>query len=182
MKKIKKPSKKVVIILAAIVVAAVIGASSYWFLVRDEATDVPGNGTGEAPVNLEPATEEDRQRAEDNKQDIVDREKQLDNQNDTSKKSVQPTITYAGQYGSVVEAGAEVNAFESSGTCTATFTSGNSKITRSVQAIQNVNRMSCPVMSAPVSEFNPKGSWSVVVSYSSGTAAGSSTPVTFTVE
>jgi len=182
--KIKKPSKKVLVVILASLVVLGAGATSYWFLVRDSSSNVPGNGSGEPPVNLEPATEEDQQRADDNKQRIVDQAAQVGNQqgNSSSKKNVAPIITYSGQYGSVVEVGAEVAVFENSGTCIAVFTLGGSKVTRSVQAIQNVNRMSCPVMSVPVSELNPKGEWTVVVSYDSGTTVGASNPSKFRVE
>lgn len=187
MLKIKKPTKKAIIIgiIAVGVIAA--GALTYYFVnVRDDNPQTTGTTNGqEEPVNLAPPTEQDAQRVEDNKQQIVDRQAQLDaqsQQSDSSKKNVVPTITYAGQYGQVVEVGAEVAVFDASGTCTATFSLGASSFTKSVQAVQNVNRMNCPTISVPVSEFTPKGSWGVTIKYDSGSSTGVSNSSTIRVE
>jgi cytoskeletal protein RodZ len=181
--KIKKPSKKVVI---ASVIALILlgGGFFYWFQVRPN--DIENIGTEEAPINLAPPTEEDAQRVEDNKQRIADQQK--DNASSApaagsgSKQTVKPNITYAQQYGQSVEVGAEVSVFEDGGTCTATFTSGANTVTKSVQAVKNVNRVNCPAMVADASEFNPKGNWSVTVTYNSNSSSGTSNPLTVVVK
>lgn len=178
MLKIKMPSKKVLIASVVILLVAA-GCLFYWFQVR---SDSPENiGTEEAPINLAPPTKEDAKRVEDNKQRIADEQKNNTSSAPTSgsgsKQTVKPVITYAQQYGQSVEVGAEVSVFEEGGTCTATFALGSSKITKTVQAVMNVNRVNCPAMVADVSEFNPKGDWSVIVTYNSGSVSGASNPM-----
>lgn len=132
----------------------------------------------EGRINLDPPTITDIQRAEQNKQDLVNRQDQEVNRKSqftSTKKIVIPTITYAGQYNTVIEVGGYVDGvFESEANCTATFTKDTLIFTKSVIAVQNINSMDCPVMQAAASEFSSKGSWSITVSYNSSTAAGSS--------
>jgi len=178
----KKPSKKLIVALVIIAALIIISSLFYWFRIRSSSQSGPNEG--ESPVNLEPPTKEDAQRVEDTKQGIIDRQKQEDGQLNSAdtKQTVRPVITYASQYGSVVEVGAEVPVFEDGGTCTANFKLGSSTVTKSVQAVKNVNRVSCPAMTADVSEFNPKGSWTVIVSYSSASSSGTSNPSTVGVK
>lgn len=177
MKKIKKPSKKTTIIL---LLAILIIAGGILYYLKYVRADTATQETSTSDVNLSPSTEEDKKRAEDNKQRIVEQDEQLKTQgqqpSSASKKTVVPTITYADQYGSVVEVGSYVTGiYEDNGKCTATFTKGSASFAKSVNAVKNVNSVNCPAMSAPVSEFTSKGTWNVVVSYSSDTASGSST-------
>lgn len=59
---------------------------------------------------------------------------------------------------------------EDGGTCTATFTQGTTTISKSSTGLANVSYTSCP----PISPNLSKGKWSVVVSYKSSTAYGTS--------
>lgn len=181
MVKIKKPPKWLIFTALGILVLAVAGGAYYWLQVRTKPQVLPSDPT----VNLAPPTQEDAQRVEDNKQKIVQQQEQEGNRESTptgTKQTVKPTIIYAGQYGGSVEVGAEVAVFEDGGTCTATFTSGSSTLTRSVQGVRNVNRVTCPTITVNTAEFNPKGSWSVTVTYDSTSTAGTSNPQTIAVE
>lgn len=168
MKKIKM-NKKVLILLLVMLVA---GGAAYYLISKDgPVTTDPTGGN----VNLSPATEEDKKRAEDNKQRIINKQEQETTQPTSGTKSVKPVITYAGQYGQNIEVGAYVGGiFEDEGTCTATFTQGARTITKSVQGVKDVNSVACPVMSVSVEDLQSKGIWSVVVNYSSSTARGDS--------
>ncbi len=176
MTKIKNPSKKVLLI--ALVVLVIGGVAAYLLLKNDskDSQQTTQNPNSQEKINLEPATEEDKQRADQNKQAIVDRDNQLKNQPPaTGKKTIKPIISYAGQYGPQAEVGAYVlGVFEDGGTCTAAFTKDGKSFSKSVTAVKNVSSNDCPVMAAKNEEFSPKGSWSVVVSYSSASAEGAS--------
>ncbi len=152
----------------------VIGGVSSLYLRqrRNNAASTTTPTPSEDFINLDPPTEEDTQRVEDNKQKIVDQ--QGSQPTPPAGATVKPVITYAQQYGQVVEVGAEVPVFENGGTCTATFTLGAATVTKTVQAVTNVNRVNCPVMAAEASEFYPKGSWSVTVGYKSASTSGTS--------
>ena len=176
MTKIKKVSKKIIVggLVALLIVA---GAGALYIKNRNDATkstDVASSP--QETLNLDPPTDEDAKRADENKQEILRRDEELKTQQTTTetsgKKNVKPVITYAGQYGNSVEAGGYVNVFEEGGTCTATFTRGSAKITKTVQAIRGANSVNCPVMAANSSEFSQKGTYSVTVSYNSATSTG----------
>ncbi|MES1986673.1 MAG: hypothetical protein V4440_01340 [Pseudomonadota bacterium] len=65
---------------------------------------------------------------------------------------------------------------EDGGICTATFTQGTTIVTRTSSGFSNVSYTQC----APITPNLPtSGNWSVVVSYSSNTAEGTSTAQTF---
>lgn len=121
-------------------------------------------------VNLDPPSEEDIKRAEDNKETIIEKENQLTSS--TGSPKVTPIISYAGQYGDEIEVGAYVNGiFEDGGTCLASFKNGSTTITKSVSAIKNAKSVDCPVMSENVSSI-AKGMWTVSVSYKSPAHSG----------
>lgn len=177
--KIKKQSKKIILFGAVAVVLAAITGASIVAILQNQRNDVskPASDTSEQKdtINLDPPTKEDVKRVDDNKQSIIDREQQQATPPPTStgKKTVIPTITYAGQYGQAIEVGAYVTGiFEEGGSCTATFSKGSISFSKSVAAVRSANAVDCPVMSANASEFSQKGSWSVTVTYSSPTATG----------
>lgn len=156
----------VIIVITALVVAALGFAAFKVFRKTDTSTP-----TGTDTINLEPATEQDKQEADQNKDRIVEEQKQSANtgtSQTSNKKQVNVVITNA--------ATDSINAyvtgvFEENGTCTATFTQGSTSVTRTSNGFQNVSYTQC----APITPNLPSGgSWSVVVSYSSSTAEGKS--------
>lgn len=163
-------------VLIGLIVLLIAGSGYFVFAKRKSASIDTTNQGKASPINYDPPTAEDAQRADDNKQRIVEREEKLREQqtNTEGKRTVKPVITYAGQYGQSVEVGGYVNTFENDGTCTATFTQGSKRIAKSVTAVRGANSMDCPVMSVDTVEFNPKGTYEVVVSYSSSSATGTS--------
>ncbi len=173
----KLPKIKLVIIVLAILIASTV-AFLYISKNQNNSSDqVPSTGQTE-PIDLNPSTKEDAKRAEANKEKNLAREEAINNQSAQSpntKKSVKPTITYSGLYGSVVEVGGYVSdVFEDGGTCTATFTQGDTSFSKSVTAIKNINSVDCPVMSAKKDEFSQSNKWLVTVTYDSLTAFGKS--------
>lgn len=174
--KIKKLSKKNSIILG-IVALLVIGAAAYLFADSQDnkAQESTSEGISEQQtINLDPPTEEDAERADDNKQRIVDEQERQANQQNSGRSSVKPVITYAGQYGSSVEVGGYVNVFEEDGNCTAELKQGNKTVSKSVTGVRSANSVDCPAIIIPVSEFNPRGNYSVVLKYNSSKNNGTS--------
>lgn len=129
------------------------------------------------PINYAPPSKNDREAVEANKKEIAEREAKLEQTTTTSqKRTLQPIITYADQYDDVVEVGGYIAVFEEGGTCTATFKKGSVTITRSVAAVRGANSTDCPVITINTQEFNPKGLYTVTLSYDSPTTTGSTSP------
>jgi hypothetical protein len=172
MVKIKKlKNKKVIVGVLALLI--LVGVGFYFFQKNQNSEANPQ--VSDPTINLDPPTEEDLQRAEDNKKEIVaEQDKASANNSARATSSVKPVITYADQYGDVVEVGGYISLFEENGTCTATFTQGSKKITKAVKAVRNAQSTDCPVMAVPVSEFSPKGNYSVTINYSSPSTNGTS--------
>jgi hypothetical protein len=177
MLKIKKENKKLKYYVVAFLFAVALLSTGLIIFMRQRA-QTSGTEISDG-VNLNPPTDKDQERVEENKQRIIDdQSSKNDGQQSTEKKSVTPTITYLGQNdgSGSVEIGASVGGvFEDGGTCTATFSKDNSSFSKSVAAIKNVKDMSCPMISASRSEFGSIGLWSVIVSYKSPTYSGVST-------
>jgi cytoskeletal protein RodZ len=164
MVKIKKPkNKKLLIVTLVLIVVAGIGLFVFYQNTKNSESEPQ---VSDPTINLDPPTEEDLKRAADNKEQIVADQEKNNNRTQTAS-SVKPVITYADQYGDTIEVGGYISLFEENGTCTATFTQGAKRITKSVKAVRNAQSTDCPVMAVPVSQFNPKGNYSVTISYSS---------------
>lgn len=167
---IKNMNKKRIITLVSllIVLSAVIGSYLYYqnFISRGET--LPN-------VNYSPATNEDKSRIDDTKQQAIDRQNIEKENESNSLQAVSPSITYAGQYGDSIEIGAYVEGvFEDGGTCTATMKKDGVTVSKTVTAEKNVRSMDCPVMIFPKSELRSNGTWTVTVSYKSDSAEGKS--------
>lgn len=174
-------NKKLIIILAVLTLIA-ISVASYVFVIRGDQrnSQQTASTTQEDKVNLDPPTEEDKTRVEQNKQRIVD---QQNGQSQTSGSTAKPVITYAEQYQSNVEVGGYVNGiFEDGGTCTAKFSQGSQVVTKSSKGVKNSNNVSCPAIVTPASTLSPKGTWTVTLTYSSPTASGTSDQRTLEVK
>jgi hypothetical protein len=177
MVQIKKITKKSWMIVAALVISALVAGA--YFVTRgnnsEQTTQAPTNAD---TINLDPPTAEDAQRVDENKQKILTRQEQEKSQPTTStgsKKTVNPVITYAGQYGQNIEVGGYINGiFEDGGSCTAVFTKNSQTVTKTVQSVKNANAVDCPVMIAQANELNT-GTWTVTISYTSPNATGKST-------
>jgi hypothetical protein len=180
MPKIKKRKNKKPFIVASVVALVAIGGIAY-AISNHSQKPAPSSTTSGAPINYDPPSKQDTQSVNDNKQRIVQQEKDQQNQTSTnqgsaSKQTIKPIITYAGQYGSSVEIGGYINVFEDGGTCQVTFTQGSKTITRSVSAVRDANSVDCPSVSVNSSEFNPKGKYVVTLGYNSNTTTGVSDP------
>ncbi len=159
-----------------VVTLLIVAIGAYLYAQRKSSTPMPPVNSPKptGTVNLEPATEQDKQAADNNKEDLINRNDRPPGQERGDNRNVvKPIITYAGQYGPQIEVGGYVpGVFEEGGTCTAKFTNGSNSFSKSIKAIRSANSTDCPAMVASAEEFSPKGSWSVVILYDSTTSAG----------
>lgn len=157
--------------LALVIICLLIGAG---YITFKQATkkSITQTTSGGATINLEPPTATDKKEAEANKDRLSETKDNPDTTtppaNTGQKKSVNPTITEASRTG--VKAYIS-GIFEEGGTCTATFTRAGKTLTKTSTGFQNASYTQC----APInydSSFLSSGTWSVTVTYSSGTAEG----------
>lgn len=142
---------------------------------KSEVVSTPETQHQSSDIDLSPATKEDMVRAEENKKKITDKIENENNQTNnpqTGQKQVKPIITYAGQYGDVIEVGGYVDIFEDGGRCIVTFSNSTTSFSKEVNANKGAQSVDCPVMKALVGEFNSKGSWDVNLKYESSSSAG----------
>lgn len=97
-----------------------------------------------------------------------------------SKKQATPSITYVG-YADAAKQQIEVDAYvqgilEDGGVCTMTATKAGQTVTAQSTGRANVSQTRCENIIVDRSKFPSGGTWSVVVSYESAAASGSSTP------
>lgn len=139
----------------------------------------PNNDPNAEKLDLSPATKEDQARADANKERIVSQQEQQPSQPVSGKKSVNPVIADANQYGSEVEVRSFVPGIvESDGICTITLSQGTTVITKEVAAVQDATTTQCTKLKLARSEFSSNGTVTVVVTYSSAKSSGSSEPRT----
>lgn len=183
---IKKPKKNntPLIIIAALLGGALIAFGVYLYL--KPSAQAPNRN--DQNINYGPPTEEELKETEAKKDEIVAGATKEDENapslptpqptpTPNGKKSVTPTITYAGQVESsrAVEATGFISQiFEDGGTCTLTLTKGSLKITKQTDGFKDVNRTSCTQFTINRGEFLEAGEWTAVLAYDSPTAAGAS--------
>jgi len=104
----------------------------------------------------------------------------------SNKSDVTPIITVAGQN----QTSGQINVrayipgiFESTGTCTATFSlSGYNSVSKSSPGFQNVSYTTCTPINVSRSAFPVAGNWTLTVSYKSPAYKGTSAAQTVTIE
>lgn len=164
-------SRKFKLLSIALAIIFLVASTAYFYKIHTQASKTTGSPVAEKPgINYGPPTKEEKQAGNNAKERVIKREAQQGaNQNQSGLQSVTPVITYASK--------TEVNAyipgiFENDGECIATFTQGNTILTRSSRGFANVSNTQC----APISPSLPdNNSWAVVVSYKSATSSGNST-------
>jgi cytoskeletal protein RodZ len=170
---VKKLSRNTIIIAAVLAVLGVTGAAGavYWKVSEDKPKSQP------APTFAEQANspEQEKQDAEAHKDEVVKQQQTENIPPATGQKPVVPVVTNASQNGQEVFASGYVpGVFEEGGTCTYTFTKGSLKVEKTTQGFANVSNTGCANLTLARSEFSQAGEWSLVLSYSSPAAKGSS--------
>lgn len=166
----KQRSNKIKVIVPLLVVILLLAGGVFIF-ARNRNTSKTKTKSSTETVNYAPASPVEKKETEDNKDRIVAEQNQNKPQNSDSnqKKSVTPTIVNADANSTSAYI---TGIFEEDGTCTATFTKGSITKTKTSQGFGNVSYTQC----APIDTTGllGSGSWTLVVSYSSNTAQGSS--------
>jgi hypothetical protein len=169
---------------AGLVVAA-LGTGAWLYFDRQQtsksADSTAATDGRSSTINMDPATPEEKQAAEDRKDEIAKEQEQSNNQLAGTK--VTPVITYAGQYGGNIEVSAYIpGIIENGGTCTLTAVKGSSKVTKQVTGVDNAQNTSCPTFIVPRGDFDSAGTWAITISYSSGSYSGESASKTLEVK
>jgi hypothetical protein len=172
-------SKKLLLIGTALLLVVAAGAAYHFTRSSSPAPSTSQNKPNPNPyVNLNPATDQEKQQSQNAKDAIVaqqDQQAQKPADSSGAKAAVTPVITHAD---STVVNGYVSGVFENGGTCTATFTkSGDTKSFTSA-GFENVSYTSCPPIH--VSGLG-SGSWALILNYSSSTSSGSSASQTVNV-
>lgn len=154
-------SKKGLLMVVVVVVAA---SGVYVLHQHNRPKNVVTTSSG---VNLAPATEQEKQESADSK-DKLSQPAPQPTTISSGKKQVTITITYV--KADSIRAYA-TGVFEDGGVCTATFIQGTTTVTRTSSGFENVSYTQC----APITPNLPNtGTWTVVVSYNSSNATGTS--------
>lgn len=173
----KKSSKKRIVPLVIIGIVLIGAAVAAWIITTQNAKDNSG-------INYNPPTQEQKDAGQQTKEDNNKPQTGTDGgtapdvpTGSDGKKSVTPTIVDAGNYGQNVEVRALVpGVTESDGTCTAELTQGSQKVSKSSAATASASSTQCAMITISQAEFSSKGTWSLVVTYSSKESSGRSTP------
>lgn len=179
-----KKNRKVLLISGAVVLITAAAAGIILWLnhASKNITPTANPDTSKPGINYSPPTEEEKQSANDEKEKIIQEEEQQNAPQPTTsngKQKVTPIISRATSDGISAYV---PSIFEEGGTCTATFTKGSTKFTKTSDGFQNASYTQCAPIAVNSSDFSLKGSWSVQVSYSSAKAAGASAPQQINIE
>jgi hypothetical protein len=169
MLKIKQSSKKILVLVALLILLG--GLVLTWKVINK--SESPNIDTVET-INFDPPTQEEIQSIDENKERIVQEDKQHNSTTPSgTKNTVKPLITSAEQYKENIEVSSFVpNIFEDGGKCTATFSKGSFQFTKEVTAVKEGRAVYCPLLSVPVSQFQEKGEWNVSITYDSSLSYG----------
>lgn len=150
------------------------------------SSSTPSDTSNTSKINYNPPTAQDQQANQQHKDEIVQQQQQQSQSSQTptgTTSSATPTIMRAEVYAGNVEVSSYVpNIVENGGTCTLTATLGSATVTKTVTAVANAQDTNCPLFQVPVSQFSPKGTWTVSVHYSSSHYSGTSATKTISVQ
>ena len=161
--------------LVAAVIAAVLllaGASAYAMYYKsqqalnttDSSKDTPGNN-----IDYSKPTESDTAESQDAKKNLIEQEKK--------PASAEVQVGIANYF--VSDSSVEIRAFtpsvvEGGGSCTATFTQADKKVTGESEAFVDASTSQCRPIIIPLSKFPTKGTWRLTVTYKSDKYTGAS--------
>ena len=178
------PKKRLPVKLIIIALLLLLsGAAVYKLQNKPSSTNQISNNPAQAEeekIDLSPATEEDRARVDQHKENLPAADEQKTNS--SNQKSVTPIIVDAGHYDSSIEVRSYIpGTVESNGKCQILFTKDSSRVVKEVVSTPDATTTRCTNLKVARSEFASSGTWTVVVNYSSPTSNGSSDNRTFEV-
>jgi hypothetical protein len=168
------------LLLAAVIVAALVFTQSQKTSNPSEADGAAGNSApkpGEEKIDLSPPTEEEVKQTEEYKKNLGTQDRPSTPA--YGKISVTPVITSADE--NVIRSYVPgVN--EDGGTCTATFKQYQSTFAKQTKGFRDASTTICAPINLQKSDFSSTGEWSVVLTYESTEAKGSSAEIKFNVD
>lgn len=184
MKIIKKQSSKKLLTIGttAILAVAIISYFAYGYATKNTWPFQQPLETNDGinSVDYNPPSSEDVKSSQDakNNNEANNNPQSSDDDNtntETQKRGVEVGISYADIY----ENNVEIRAFtpgviEGSGTCTITLSQDQQRVVRTVKAFIDSSSSQCEPVYIPLSEFLPKGKWTLQVTYESPTSNGKS--------
>lgn len=167
-------------LLIAIVCIAIVGIGTF-FLVSSRNNSDTGDTRPVNSVDYSGPTKEE-QKAGDEQKAINEKEEEAIKNNPTPTNA-NIFIVDASQYDDTIEVRAYIsNILEDGGTCTATFTRGETSFTKTSTAFKDATTTQCGNMTIPRSDFSSAGDWRVTVSYASSSMTGQSSPKTMAIK
>lgn len=126
-------------------------------------------------INYNPPTSEEIQEGQDAKKRIIE----TDEDNEEFPSSVKTTVSVGVAFADVVDGNLEIRAFtpsviEGDGLCRAILKKDDVTITESSLAFIDSTTSQCRPIYISVERFKSKGTWSLIVSYTSDTSIGES--------
>ena len=169
-----KPYKK--IIIAVIALALLLGAGAYIYIHNRDSKALN-------PINYGPPTEQEKQAANEQKQENVERET-IDKEPATTKQDAKVIIVDGSQYGETVEIRSYIqNVYEDGGECKAVLSkSGQTSVSATSTAFKDATTTQCGPINIPRTQFNAAGNWDLVITYTSPAHSGMSTKQTVALE
>ena len=173
MKKIQKskssPQRKIIIILVAIILVALGSAAVYARYNSSQDSNNPSNdGTTTNETNLDPATDEQKQAGDEQKQNSADSETNEEENTDT----LSVTITAFNQNGTQVQIRSLINEVSSAGSCVLTLENNKGIVITKTSDIQaQPSSSSCKGFDLTTDEVTP-GTWKATISVTIGSQTG----------
>ena len=174
-------ANKAALIVTSMIAVVLVGAAVY---VKTTNTDNQATEVEEATPEVKTGETQGTNPGNQAKDKLVESENQPGNNGGSTtpaKPSVKPLITGPAQDETNVYIGARVDG-ATSGTCTLSLSKqGYSTINRTSELVLVVSYYACKDFVVAKSDFPVKGEWIAVVKFSSGSAEGTSDPVTVNV-
>ena len=180
----KKNSKKIVIILSIVVVLAAASALTYIFVNRNKDEESQKNNSTSATVS-----ESDKQQTKEIEENPEYKETKtntdtpapITTNESTGKKTVQMVASANVSGGILYIRGGINNSVEYNGTCFAQLTGSNGEsVRKDTTLLQNAATTDCKTIQVNTSELT-KGSWKLILNYSSDDTEGASSEVSFEI-
>jgi hypothetical protein len=155
-------TKRIIAIVVAIICIAAISLAVYWYLSHRN-----GQQTGTNKVNLNPPTQEEKQAGTSAKQQAVERDQAIKNNDSTSttnpsSSSLSVDITASNKTSSLIQIRVQINSIVNSGTCDITLTNGASSVHHSAAISPLASTSTCKGFDIPLSELSP-GKWNYTI-------------------
>ena len=171
-----------VLLILVVAYGAYAKASTKWPFTPPESSE-SANDEATNAVNYDPPTQEDVNSGQDAKRKIIDDSNNTTDQGSSNTPAQSPTdtkpVSVGVSFADVIDQKVEIRAFtpsviEGNGKCTATLTKGSRSVSAASTSFIDSSSSQCRPIYIPVTKFPEKGTWNLIVTYTSPTSKGSS--------